>query len=71
MPSVRPILTQFAGLRSGRGMDQADRLNASMTLANVRTGVSSSWFDPGTGYECVLAPTLTYDQAPAPAANPR
>ena len=33
----------------GRSMDETDRLNASMTLENVRTGVSSSWINPDTG----------------------
>jgi surface antigen len=50
----------------GRSMDDTDRLNASMTLENVRTGVSSSWINPDTGYEYVMTPTETYDMGAGP-----
>lgn len=50
----------------GRSMDDTDRLNASMTLENVRTGVSSSWVNPDTGYEYVMTPTNTYDPGTGP-----
>ena len=50
----------------GRSMDQTDLLNASMTLENVRTGVSSSWINPDTGYEYVMTPTQTYDSGAGP-----
>ena len=50
----------------GRSMDETDRLNAAMTLENVRTGVSSSWVNPDTGYEYVMTPTTTYDSGPGP-----
>jgi surface antigen len=50
----------------GRSMDETDRLNAAMTLENVRTGVSSSWINPDTGYEYVMTPTTTYDSGTGP-----
>jgi surface antigen len=50
----------------GRSMDETDRMNASMTLENVRTGVSSSWINPDTGYEYVMTPTTTYDSGTGP-----
>jgi surface antigen len=50
----------------GRSMDETDRLNAAMTLENVRTGVSSSWVNPDTGYEYVMTPTQTYDSGTGP-----
>lgn len=50
----------------GRSMDDTDRLNASMALENVRTGVPSTWVNPDTGYEYVITPTQTYDQAGSP-----
>ena len=50
----------------GRSMDETDRLNAAMTLENVRTGVSSSWVNPDTGYEYVMTPTQTYDPGTGP-----
>lgn len=50
----------------GRSMDETDRLNAAMTLENVRTGVSSTWVNPDTGYEYVMTPTQTYDPGTGP-----
>jgi surface antigen len=50
----------------GRTMDDTDRLNASMALENVRTGVPSTWINPDTGYEYVITPTQTYDQGAGP-----
>jgi len=50
----------------GRTMDETDRINASATLENVRTGVSSGWVNPDTGYEYVMTPTNTYDSGTGP-----
>ena len=50
----------------GRTMDETDRINASATLENVRTGVSSSWVNPDTGYEYMMTPTNTYDMGTGP-----
>jgi len=50
----------------GRTMDETDRINAAATLENVRTGVSSGWVNPDTGYEYVMTPTNTYDSGTGP-----
>lgn len=50
----------------GRSMDETDQLRATATLENVRTGVSSSWTNPDTGYEYVMTPTRTYDSGTGP-----
>jgi len=50
----------------GRTMDETDRINASATLENVRTGVSSGWVNPDTGYEYVMTPTNTYESGTGP-----
>lgn len=50
----------------GRSMDETDRLNTSASLENVRTGVSSSWVNPDTGYEYVMTPTSTYESGTGP-----
>jgi surface antigen len=50
----------------GRTMDDTDRLNASMALENVRTGVPSTWINPDTGYEYAITPTQTYDSGTGP-----
>jgi surface antigen len=50
----------------GRTMDEADRLNTTVALENVRTGVSSAWVNPDTGYEYVVTPTNTYESGSGP-----
>ena len=50
----------------GRGMDETDRMNTSIALENVRTGVPSSWSNPDTGYEYVVTPTNTYESETGP-----
>lgn len=44
----------------GQSMDDTDRLRTGQTLETVRTGVSSSWRNPDTGYEYQVTPTRTY-----------
>jgi len=50
----------------GRSMDDTDRLNAAVALENVRTGVSSTWVNPDTGYEYAVTPTSTYESGSGP-----
>lgn len=50
----------------GKTMDDTDRINAAATLENVRTGVSSTWVNPDTGYEYVMTPTRTFDSGTGP-----
>jgi surface antigen len=50
----------------GRSMDETDRLNTTVALENVRTGVPSTWVNPDTGYEYVVTPTNTYDLGTGP-----
>lgn len=50
----------------GRTMDDYDRMNTSVALENVRTGVPSAWVNPDTGYEYVVTPTSTYDAGTGP-----
>ena len=50
----------------GRGMDETDRMNTSIALENVRTGVPSTWSNPDTGYEYVVTPTNTYESETGP-----
>lgn len=50
----------------GRSMDDVDRMRTAATLENVRTGVSSSWRNPDTGYQYTVTPTETYDSASGP-----
>ena len=50
----------------GRTMDETDRINTAAALENVRTGVSSSWVNPDTGYQYAVTPTKTYDSGTGP-----
>jgi surface antigen len=50
----------------GRTMDETDRRNTAAALENVRTGVSSSWVNPDTGYQYSVTPTNTYDSGTGP-----
>ena len=50
----------------GRSMDETDRMNTSVALENVRTGVPSTWSNPDTGYEYVVTPTNTYESDTGP-----
>jgi surface antigen len=50
----------------GRSMDEVDRLRAAQTLETVRTGVSSRWRNPDTGYRYSMTPTRTWDRSGTP-----
>lgn len=50
----------------GRSMDDTDRLKAAAAFENVRTGVSSSWVNPDSGYEYEVTPTSTYESGTGP-----
>ena len=50
----------------GQSMDQQDRLNASVVLEHVQTGVPSTWINPDTGYQYVMTPTNTFSGASGP-----
>lgn len=50
----------------GRSMDDLDRMRTAATLENVRTGVSSTWRNPDTGYRYTVTPTETYETPSGP-----
>ena len=54
------------GGKIGYTMDEQDRLKTSLALENVRTGVSSTWVNPDSGYEYTVVPTRTYEQSGGP-----
>jgi surface antigen len=45
----------------GRSMDKTDRLYVARSLETVRTGISTTWSNPDTGYKYRVVPTRTYD----------
>ena len=50
----------------GRSMDKTDRLYVARSLESVRTGVSTTWRNPDSGYQYRVVPTRTYDMNRAP-----
>lgn len=54
------------GRHLGETMDDVDRMRTARTLNDTRTGQSTTWINPDTGYEYTLTPTRTYDQSGGP-----
>lgn len=50
----------------GRSMDDVDRIKMAATLETTRTGVSSTWHNPDTGYDYRMEPTRTYETPEGP-----
>lgn len=60
------MLGAAIGGSMGRYMDDTDRLRAGQTLETVRSGVSSTWRNPDTGYNYRFTPTRTYERTGRP-----
>lgn len=64
------ILGTLAGVAVGgavgRSMAERDRQMTAQTLESVRTGVSSQWANPDTGYRYIVTPTRTYGSDDGP-----
>jgi len=54
------------GRQIGETMDDVDRMRTARTLNNSRTGQSTSWVNPDTGYEYTVTPTKTFEQSGGP-----
>lgn len=54
------------GRHLGETMADVDRMNTARTLNDSRTGQSTTWVNPDTGYEYTVTPTRTYDQSGGP-----
>lgn len=54
------------GRHLGETMDDVDRMRTARTLNDARTGQSTTWVNPDTGYEYTVTPTRTYDQSGGP-----
>ena len=64
--STGSMLGTSIGGNVGRSMDKTDRLYVARLLETVRTGVSTTWRNSGTGYQYRVVPTRTYDIKSAP-----
>lgn len=63
---IGTLLGAAVGGSVGRSMDDQDRLKVAHTLETVRTGVSSQWRNPDTGYQYTVTPTRTYEATGTP-----
>jgi surface antigen len=54
------------GRHIGETMDDVDRMKTARTLNDTRTGQSTTWVNPDTGYEYTVTPTRTFDQSGGP-----
>ena len=63
---VGAIAGSMIGQQIGQSMDDTDRMKTAMVLNDSRTGESTSWVNPDTGYRYVVTPTRTFDQSGGP-----
>ena len=63
---VGTMVGSSIGQSVGQSMDELDRMKTAQTLENVRTGVSSQWRNPDTGYSYQVTPTNTYETERGP-----
>lgn len=50
----------------GKSMDETDRMKANAAFENGRSGASSTWVNPDTGYEYVVTPNNSYETDSGP-----
>ncbi len=50
----------------GKSMDETDRMKANAAFENGRSGTSSTWVNPDTGYEYVVTPNNSYETDSGP-----
>lgn len=68
--TVAIIVGTLAGAAIGRHigetMDDVDRMQTARTLNDSRTGESTAWVNPDTGYEYSVTPTRTFEKSGGP-----
>lgn len=63
---VGTIAGSMIGRHIGESMDDTDRMKTAMVLNGSRTGESTSWVNPDTGYRYAVTPTRTIEQGTGP-----
>lgn len=63
---VGTIAGSMIGRTIGEHMDDTDRMMAARTLNDARTGQSTTWVNPDTGYRYTVTPTKTYERSGSP-----
>jgi surface antigen len=54
------------GRHVGETMDDVDRMQTAQSLNDSRTGQSTTWVNPDTGYEYTVTPTRTFEESGGP-----
>lgn len=60
------IAGSMIGGQIGQNMDETDRFRTAQALNNSKTGQSTSWINPDTGFAYNVTPTRTYNQGTGP-----
>ena len=60
------IAGSMIGRHIGQSMDDTDRMMTARALNDSRTGESTSWVNPDTGYRYTVTPTRTYEDSGGP-----
>ena len=63
---VGTIAGAMIGRHIGESMDETDRVQTATVLRDARTGESTTWVNPDTGYEYTVTPTRTFDSSGGP-----
>ncbi|MDH3304715.1 MAG: RT0821/Lpp0805 family surface protein [Gammaproteobacteria bacterium] len=63
---VGTIAGAMIGRHIGESMDETDRMRTAMVLNDSRSGQSTTWVNPDTGYKYTVTPTRTYEQSSGP-----
>jgi surface antigen len=63
---VGTLAGSMIGRHIGESMDDTDRIKTANSLNNARTGQSTTWVNPDTGYEYTVTPTRTYEDSGGP-----
>jgi len=60
------IAGSMIGRHIGQSMDDTDRMMTARSLNDSRTGQSTNWVNPDTGYEYTVTPTRTFEESSGP-----
>lgn len=63
---VGTLAGAMIGRQIGETMDDVDRMRTARSLNDSRTGQSTTWVNPDTGYEYTVTPTRTYEESGGP-----
>jgi surface antigen len=63
------VIGAVIGGAIGSRMDDKDRQQTGYALENSRTGQSTTWSNPDTGYRYDMRPTSTYESTNGPCRN--